>query len=621
MKLPILNKNNNQNCFKIDFSGIRRDGESENLYDSVNLTKNDFLATRKGRKPVLLWDSPPEQVLKYGDRVFHRYGNILKEVICDDEGNFAYKKDVISLNNYDVPVKRHIVILEGKICVLPDAISIEEGEDEWIDFSPRNVASVALPFINERTLFYPNSLISTKVCDDAVLLKPGVKIKANWLYDNEFTVVSSETAYAYLDGINRSLVGRRVVLDRPVPKYNTLDSSARIKYCNPKRKNLLNPFYCGYNSIVTFLGNTIWLTPHTDGYDYEFNLNDFFHIGQKVTISGSSLPENNTERKIIDITNTSIVFDKDFTAITENLKNEIIITPVIPNFDHIIFTEDRIFGVDNHMGQFYISMLKSPFVFGDISISPEDPWSVNINDIATGLTLWKDNIICFTETGGFRILGYTALNFGLRQLSVNGLKRGCGNSLVRLGDTLYYCSSRGIMKYSGGSDKKISIPLGENIEIKDATTDGKKIYMLSDERIWIYDTDENIWFSEDSGGATAIYSVSSSRYICGQSALYLTEQGNTAACWRFETNSLQGEAEEIQPICAVFSAKSDSAEFKVYMNIFGNNEEILLGRYAIQGEKTLRLPLKSVWCSRFSLKFEGIGNISPLDLKIQYRRK
>ena len=96
------------------------------------------------------------------------------------------------------------------------------------------------------------------------------------------------------------------------------------------------------------------------------------------------------------------------------------------------------------------------------------------------------------------------------------------------------------MKYSGGSDKKISIPLGENVEIKDATTDGKKIYMLSDDRIWIYDTDENIWFSEDSGGATAIYSVNSSRFICGESALYLTEQGNTAACWLFETNSVQG---------------------------------------------------------------------------------
>ena len=621
MKLPILNKNNNQNCFKINFSGIRRDGESENLYDSVNLTKNDFLTTRKGRKPVLLWDSPPDQVLKYSDRVFHRYGNTLKEVISDYSGNIVYKNEEIFLKDYEVPVTRHIIILEGKICVLPDALSIEEGEDEWLDFAPRDVTSVALPFINDRTLFYPNSLISNTVCNDAVLLKPGVKIKANWLYDNEFTVVSAEHAYSYLDGITRALVGTRVVLDRPVWKYNALTSSDRIQYCNPKRKKLLNPFHCGYTSSVTFSENNIWITPFENNYEFDFNIKDFFHLGQKVTISGSSFPENNTERKIIDITEHSIAFDRDFTYVAEDSETEIIITPVIPNFDHIIFTEDRIFAVDNQMGKFHISMLKNPFVFGDISTSPEDPWAVNISDFATGLTLWKDNIICFTETGGFRILGYTALNFGLRQLSVNGLKKGCGNSLVRLGDTLYYCSARGIMKYSGGSDKKISIPLGENVEIKDATTDGKKIYMLSDDRIWIYDTDENIWFSEDSGGATAIYSVNSSRFICGESALYLTEQGNTAACWLFETNSLQGEAEEIQPICAVFSAKSDGAEFKVYMNIFGNNEEILLGRYTIKGEKTLRLPLKNIWCSRFSLKFEGIGNITPVDLKIQYRRK
>lgn len=618
MRLPILPKTDNQSLIEINLSGIDCTLGENALYDTVNLMKNKTVKNRQGRKAVLFYDKPPDQIINCHDKVFHRYENALFEVISTDEGT-VYGEEY-ALNYYAEPPKRHIVFWQNEFSVLPDSI-ILGGNDEWMDFGAKNSVAAAMPFINGRALYYPNGYYGEEVCISQSVLTVGTKVRFSWLPGTEFTVISREDVRD-ITATSTVQIGVRITLDKAVSNYSSLKSDATMQYCIPQKRPIFAPFSCGLGCGCEISKNEIFFKQYGDGKIYSRNIGNYLTVGQKVKISGSSEPRNNRVAEITEILNNSIVFDTSFIPLNESTNTVITVTPILPEFDHLVFTEDRIFGASNNDGKLYISKFKNPFIFTSGYTENEDSWWMTLGEKINGITLWKDNIICFTETGGFRILGYTALNFGVRQLSISGIAPNCDNSLIRLGDTLYYSSSNGVMKYSGGSDKKISAPLPQDIIITHSVTDGKNLYMLSKNRIWVYNPDENFWFSEDAKSITAIYSHGQKRFLCGDKALYLAESGDFNAKWSFETNQIYHKGFSVKPLFAQLAAKSgNGAEFEVFIKLFGKNQAISVGKYALKGEKTLRLPLKQVWCRHFSLMFVGTGDFSPYNLTLCYRRK
>ena len=618
MRLPILKKTDNHAITEINFSGIDSVAGCDALYDAVNLVKNRAVENRKGRKAVLFYNNPPDQIINCHDKIFHRYENTLFEVVITED-SIAYGEEY-SLNAYNEPPKRHIVFWQNKFYVLPDSI-ILGGEDEWFDFGTKNSVSAAMPFVNSRAFFYPNGYNGEEACTTQSVLTVGTKVRFNWLEGEEFTVISREDVRE-VAVTSTMQIGVRITLDKAVSNYSSLKADAEMQYCIPKKRPIFAPFSCGLGCGCTISKNEILFNQYNDGKIYGRNIENYLTVGQKVQITGSTDVRNNRVAEITEITNNSIVFDTSFVPLNEGTNTVITVTPIIPLFDHLVFTEDRIFGASNTDSKLYISKFKNPFIFTAGYQTGEDSWWMTLSEKVTGMTLWKDNIICFTETGGFRILGYTALNFGVRQLSLSGIATGCDNSLIKLGDTLYYSSGYGIMKYSGGSDKKISAPLPQDVSITHSVTDGKNLYMLSRDRIWVYNPDEDFWFSEDAPSIKAIYSHGQKRFLCGDKALYLAEGGDFSAKWSFETNRIFDKNYYILPLFAELTANGFSGgEFEVFIKLFGKNQAISVGKYALKGEKTLRLPLKQVWCKHFSLKFVGNGDFSPHNLTLCYRRK
>ena len=618
MKLPKLPKTNKPNLSEVSFLGINALGDEKSLYDAVNLIKNKKVETRRGRSPVIFYDRAPDQVIKCSDTVFHRYNNTLFEVI-NTAGGAEYGKEY-ALKNYDIPPKRHIVYWQNEFAVLPDAIILGE-DDEWLDFGKKNTVAAAMPFLNSRAFYYPFGFNGEEVCSNHSVLTVGAKVRFNWLPGQEFTVISREDVREII-GTSTAQVGVRITLDKGVSNYTALTASSAMQYCIPKKRPIFKPFSCGLTCGLYFTGSEIVFKPYNDSKIYMRNIDNYLTVGQKVKITGCSESYNNRTAVITEINGNTITFDADFIPLDESNTRTITITPVLPEFDHLVFTEDRIFGACNKEGRLYVSKFKNPFVFTQSYTEKEDAWWLSLTENVTGITLWKDNIICFTETGGFRILGYNALNFGIRQLSLSGILPGLENSLVRLGDTLYYSSSCGVMKYSGGSDKKISSPLPQDVYITHAVTDGKNLYMLQDNRIWVYNPEEDFWFSEDATNITAIYTINQKRFLCGEKALYMADSKKFNAKWGFETNKIFSAGYDVKPLFAELTAKGGKgAEFEVFIKLFGKGQAISIGKYTIKGEKALRLPLKQVWCKYFSLKFVGSGEFSPYNLTICYRRK
>ena len=626
MKLPTFTSISKPKSVTTEFNGISSKG---GLYDTVNLILDGVPRTREPRNPVMLFSTPPDQILTCNDRLFFRFENTLKEILKDDSGMYYEGENQYNLNNIAGSPNRTLIYWDGGIYALPDSIKLG-SKDSWQAFASGDSLSVALPFKNARTLFYSSGYSGGTVCEDSILLKTGVKLKFSWISDTVFTVVSTENAYTYLEDGSMMIEGTRVTLNRDVAGYKSLPASGNISYCVPEQKPILNPLIIGYNHNITFKGNTLSFNQTDFTYYYDSLLSNFLRVGQRVKISGSSRGKNNIKAKITAIGNSYISFDTNFETSTESSKRVITVTPLIPEFSQLLLTEDRIFGVDNTENKLYISALKEPFMFYDDVKLPEDSWSVKLNEEATGITLWKDNIICFTESGGFRVLGYTALNFGIRQLSLSGIKKGCESSLVRIGDTLYYCSSRGVMKYSGGSDKKISGDIPYISDIKSAVTNGVYAYMLSGDRIWVYNTDTETWWSESAEGVREIFYHEREQFICTDNALYLTkedrpiftaEKVNAAVQWSFKLPLLLNfDSKKIQPLYCVlnFSEPSDfvfSLSFKAYGDSVWKNT----GVSANKGEGFVKIPLFKNYCNGFWLKGEGVGMFCPESITVYYR--
>ena len=614
MNLPLL-KSISKPSHKIGlFDGI---GE-ENLFDSVNLVCNEQCHTRNPRKAVMLYKTAPDQIIPCDNRLFFRFGNTLKEIIKKSDGSFGDTGYVYSLENISPAPDRKIVLWEDKIYVLPDNIQV--GFDRWLPFASAYASEMTMPFINPRTLFYPNSYITGDYCDDAALLEVGMKLRFSWDLTTSYTIKTIENC---LEATPDSWIeyGIRVTLDADVPNYNNIPPNAKVEYTIPENRPILNDLTLGYNNQVKFSAHSIGIY-NNDGR-YTFSLNKFFKVGQMVKISGSSIATNNVYTKIVRISEFSIEFDCTFTPKSENFKTIITITPVIPDFSHLLLTENRLFGVDNSQGKFYISALNNPFLFCDSPTVNEDSWSVKINGNATGITLWKDNIICFTEDSGFRILGYHALNFGVRQLSLNGIKKGAGKSLVRVGDTLYYFSGKGIMKYSGGSDRKISDQIPRALNVKSAIADDSFVYMLSDDRIWVYDTELERWWSENAENITELFKFEGQRYLTSPQAIYLAESDlNTQVEWSFELPILSDyDYKKILPLYFVIDClENTNSVFTLYFKTYDNSNWKSCGVYTAKNEGRIKIPLFKNRCDGFKIKITGEGSFYPNSWAVYYNK-
>ncbi len=605
MKLPVLNNFLKANNKFGGFGGIEEDG----LYDAINLVCSDKCHTRNARKAVMLYDTTPDQIIPCENRLFFRFGNTLKEVIKKPDGTLEENGAEYSLKNLNPSPDRKVILWEDEVYVLPDNIQV--GVDKWYPFGTEYSSALAFPFVNARTLFYPNSFASSNYCPDAEFLRVGMKLRFSWVPSKVFTITTIEKKnVTYEEGVFEE--GIRVTLDSNVSKYDSVPTNATAEYTNPQNRPILNDLVIGYNHSIYFWGESIVI--YSVDSDYSFSLRDFFKEGQMVKISGSSLEENNATLRIIDISEHTLRFDREMAPIYEADKTIITITPIIPDFSHFLITEDRLFGIENSSGKFYISALKNPFLFYDKSTLKEDSWSVKINGNCTGIAGWKDNIICFTEDGGFRILGYHALNFGLRQLSLNGIKKGYGNTLVRVGDTLYYASEKGIMKYSGGSDKKISNSILKLTHIESTIADGTFVYMLSNNRIWVYDTEMERWWSEDAENITELFEFGGEKYLQSPGAIYVIDETTSTACkWSFELPFLKNHtSKKVIPLHFTLDYSSDTnCELSLYFRGHGQSYWQKCGSYNLENEGTIKIPLIKKHSKDFKIRVEGKGTFSP----------
>lgn len=619
MILPILGMKSNFKSTCISLLGINK-GENSGFAKAINMVGCGTARVRKSRKPVMFLDEEPSQIITCGERLFFRYNNRLVEIFAKENGELYKDDHIYYLLEFEKDRDRKLFEWDNNIYVLPDGIILTKENENWNSFGLGCSVSAAMPFINNRTLFYTSGYSGEEVCNDSAILKVGIKVRFSWLPNDEFTIVAVDEANSFSADGAVIFEGSRITLDRAVEGYNNLKSNHYMQYAFIRGSKVLKNMHIGCNSGVNFSDKSINFYDSAVSYTFDYKPKEYFKEGQTVSISGSSIAQNNITAKIEKILDNSLVFDKDFINVNEKVGTEIIISPVIPDFDFATVIEDRLFGIDNKGGKLWVSALKNLFLFYDKPENKEDSWSVNLTETATGITVWRDNIICYTKSGGFRVLGYHALNFGLRQLPVSGIKIGSEQTLGRIGDMLFYNSNRGVMRYSGGRDVKISDKIGDLAKAKKGIALGKEYYLLTDDKIYVYDPDSEIWWCEDANGVSNVFCAYDNRYLLIDKVIYVADGGKFAVDWETETTEiLPKDKDFLYPhSCKIKLANNGIGFMRLYFGGSGDDFK-LIGTTDLADKNIIEFKLPGKRCCGFKIKLEGSGYAEIENIRIIYR--
>ncbi len=622
MRLPTFKESKSTQKEILNFKGIDTKSDNPNfLYDAINLTGTHKCSSRKSRLPALFMDSPPDQIINFGEALYFRYGNTLSEINCDEDGLLQTDIKTYSLSPLSAKPDRSLISYNNCLCVLPDGLMFSNEEEQWYDFGKDCDIAVALPFINSKTLFYSSGYSGGEICNDVSLFKVGDKATFSWISGKEFTVCAVDTAIAYSNGVE-ILAGTRVTFTASVTNWDSLPSDASMKICTPKSRKLLNNIKLGINETVSFWGKDILFSDKKAEFTYEYSLKNLLYVGQQVKISGSKISANNKTVTITEIGDYYISFNETFISAKESASTVITITPIIPSFDIVTKVDERVIGVDNKTKTFWVSRSDEPFVFHKFPKYNEDSWCCNYPTEVTGLTVFKDSVIAFTKNGAFRLFGSDALNFGISQLHIMGMSKDGFDSFASVGDKMYYNSSLGIIEFNGSSDRIISAPLPDNLTAKCGTAYKGKYYLLTDNRLWVYDTEKSIWWSENTENIESVFFAFDNLYLTTQKAIYLSGAANTDVDWLLETGNLPGNANyTIKPSSLTIDAISDSkCEFAVYIKCDKDIDWQIIDAASLQGKKRFTFLLCNHPCKSFKIKLVGSGRIFFNGFEIEYRR-
>ena len=620
MRLPTFAKGGSTQKETFCFKGIDPNNTNADfLYDAINLTGFYKCRSRAARSPAAFTNNPPDQIIKCSNKLYFRYGNTLSEVTCDEKGILSIGEKTYSLSSIDPAPDRSLFYKNNCLCVLPDGIQLSDEAEEWYTFGTSCDIATALPFTNSKTLFYTSGYSGGDVCDEAYLFNVGDKVTFSWLSDKTFTVTAVDTAFTIMNEIQIN-EGVRITLNATVSKWNSLPNNAVMKLSTPKNRKLLDAVKLGVNETVNFTGNHIAYYDKSGDYYYEYSLLKTLYKGQRVKISGSKKSANNKTVTITEIGDSFISFDEKFLPSTET--SVITITPVMPSFDFITEADDRIIGVDNNAKTFWVSRSGAPFIFHQFPSKAGDSWCFKYVDEVTGLTIFKDSVIAFTENGGFRLFGSNALNFGITQLHISGMKKNCFKTFASISDDMFYQSELGVVKFGGSTDSIITSPLPDRFVSTCGEAYKGNYYLLTDGRLWVYNTEKNVWWSENAENILEIFSFFGKLYFVTQSTIYLAEGTDSSIDWMLETCELPFKPDfYLKPLNLILNATSQNGCIvKIYMKTQENTFWCELDALSLKGGSALKIPLLKSPCNSFKIKINGSGDICIDNIQIEYRR-
>lgn len=330
------------------------------------------------------------------------------------------------------------------------------------------------------------------------------------------------------------------------------------------------------------------------------------------------------------------------------------ISRTMPDLDHIIEWNNRLWGASNSDNTIYACKLGDPTNWQYFQGTSLDSYYAQqgTDGLWSGVAAYSGHIIFFKPDGMCRIYGTAPSNYQVTNAKCYGVEDGSRLSVVTINDVVYYKSMVGIMAYSGGTPVCISEKLGDNFANVVAGSEGQKYYASVQRSgaeggfsLIAFDINKGMWTKEDSFRMhgccvldNRLHAIvhDADELVCGDDIFvdpYLVS-GDGNANGRiiiFNPADPTEEYEEL-PWMAQFGPFHEYAEnkkiySKLSLRLKANgkstvNVYIALDEGAWELVKEYRLaetggaviPIIPRRCDRYSIKVEGIGNCEIVSL-------
>lgn len=363
--------------------------------------------------------------------------------------------------------------------------------------------------------------------------------------------------------------------------------------------------------------NTIW----SSGADWTY----WFSVGDAVTISGASDPENNKTLIIREIDGACLRFYEHSFTVTETAET-VTISRTVPDVDFACANENRVWGcAGQHLYASKLGDWRNWNVFDGLE---SDSFAVDVlaGGDFTACVSFLGYPVLFKRGAVYKVYGNRPGNFEVLGSACTGAVS--NETLAVAGETLFYLSERGIMRYSGGIPVPVSGPLADFITgAEDAfgASDGRRYFFgYKDKVLYVRDTETGAWGKEVFPSKLA--------GACGglAGAVFLTADGHR--CGELDSGTALPDAfraELSEADLGAFAAKypaqlwlrmENSAAVTVAVRYDGGDwETVCTVSAGAMRVLTVGAPLRR--CDRFALRFSGSGAWTLRAVGIAARRE
>ena len=133
------------------------------------------------------------------------------------------------------------------------------------------------------------------------------------------------------------------------------------------------------------------------------------------------------------------------------------------DLDFIVQEGNRLFACSSNKHEIYASKLGDPSIWKQFIGISTDSYAATIGSPGkfTGAAVFNNTPIFFKENCIHRVTGNTPASYNISYDYYDGIKDGCSNSIVRVGNYLIYYSKGGFVYYTGNQPERIDRQLGD----------------------------------------------------------------------------------------------------------------------------------------------------------------
>lgn len=650
--------------YQVDFRGLNHTiaaADSE-IYDMTNLSSDHYpVLSPRGKRKLIRTLEEPSAMLCYGEHM-----------AWIDRTNFYY--DGVFYGKVK-PWDKVMAVLNDRIIILPDKKYFDirtpeaKGSYDTLDALKEAVTGAAIGdiyIVGGERLYYWNGLEFSYIGRTFGEVEEKISGEARFLAHGKLYGTSAECNALKMAGVSMS-------------DYFRVGDAVTIRGCVEEPKNNKTAVIREIDGDTLYFYENVF-TLNADSYEhtldrklrypskdvkhdtryfyaedkwYRFILDDMegvsviegfngLDIGEKLVYGKNSAGEwmlywetSDYDAYRIPCTEVSDVPGNsrilDFKKVNGDItESAVTVKREMPDMDFIFTAGNRLWGAKGDT--IYGSKLGDPLNFNVFDGLATDSYSVDLGtpgDATAGIE-YNGYPIFFKEDGIFKLYGDYPQNFQMYATMKQGVRKGCGKSLVIAGDVLYYVSRYGVMAYNGGVPTWIGEPIGKQILKAVAAGGGQKYYLSAyDGEVWdlyVYDANRGMWHREDdlrlmdAGYNGAVIGLSADGRILALSPEYIgsgTEEEEVP--WMVEfadmvfgspnrkgIGKMQFRFGFEEPGEVVISVKYDSGEWEKVMTVSGGTK----------GSRVI--PLIPRRCDHFKIRLESRNRVNIYGMTVHY---